>query len=197
MKFLTLCFQFDFNNSVSSAVSHFKSTLRTSFVLLLILASTACSTTPEPIPTPPTENVVLIETIEEYGLEADESNRGVLIYLPKLSFAFNSAVLSKEAKSKLTYIARICNSEKAASRSIVVIGHSDSKGDEEYNLALSRKRAENVSSDLSSLGVDANRITIEWYGEARPIIPNKLADGKDNPEGRAANRRVEIVLLNP
>jgi len=167
-------------------------------IVLSILAVTACSTTPAPKPVEQAnENIVLIESIEELGLEADESNRGVLIYLPKLSFAFNSAVLSGEAQSKLVYIARLCNSEVAENRYIVVVGHADSIGDEAYNVNLSRRRAEGVAADLGKLGVDVGRITTEWYGEKKPIIPNSFSDGKDNPEGRAANRRVEIVVLNP
>jgi outer membrane protein OmpA-like peptidoglycan-associated protein len=65
-----------------------------------------------------------------------------------------------------------------------------------YNLALSRRRAETVARELIGQGLHRERVTIQAYGEARPVAPNLNPDGTDNPAGRARNRRVEAVIRN-
>ena len=76
-------------------------------------------------------------------------------------------------------------------------GHTDSRGTEEYNQKLSERRAEAVRQYLIKDGAaEKAMILATGYGELRPIAPNKTKDGKDNPEGRAENRRVEILILS-
>ena len=76
-------------------------------------------------------------------------------------------------------------------------GLTDSKGTEEYNQKLSERRAEAVRQYLITEGaVEKAMISTTGYGELRPIAPNKTQDGKDNPVGRAENRRVEILILS-
>ncbi len=76
-------------------------------------------------------------------------------------------------------------------------GHTDSKGTEQYNQKLSERRAEAVQQYLITEGaVEKAMISATGYGELRPIAPNKTKDGKDNPEGRAENRRVEILIIS-
>jgi OOP family OmpA-OmpF porin len=75
---------------------------------------------------------------------------------------------------------------------IVLRGHSDSRGSDGDNRAASRVRAEQVRDYLVAKGVAPGRITIIALGETRPVAPNARRDGSDDPEGRAANRRVEI-----
>jgi len=78
-----------------------------------------------------------------------------------------------------------------------VEGHTDSKGTEEYNQKLSERRAEAVKQYLIKKGaVESSMISATGYGESRPIAPNETPDGKDNPEGRAENRRVEILIMS-
>ncbi len=167
-------------------------------ILVLIFGLYGCSTTPQPpaddIQTP---NEKLIEDIKLYDLEADETVLGVKIYLPKLSFDFDSTELSNTARDKLAYIVQLCLEESALERDILVIGHTDSKGTEKYNLELSQDRAVQVKDALLELGLQSSRITTAWYGDSQPIVPNTFSDGSDNEEGRAINRRVEIVILNP
>jgi OmpA-OmpF porin, OOP family len=80
---------------------------------------------------------------------------------------------------------------------VKVEGHTDSKGTEEYNQKLSERRAEAVRQYLIKEGaVGKTMISATGYGELRPIAPNKKKDGKDNPEGRAENRRVEILIIS-
>ncbi len=72
---------------------------------------------------------------------------------------------------------------------ILVEGHTDSAGSDEYNMGLSKLRAESVTKYLVSQGIDANRFTTKWYGETQPIADNATAEGK------AKNRRVELGII--
>jgi len=74
---------------------------------------------------------------------------------------------------------------------VEVSGHTDNKGDEEYNQTLSQKRAESVVSYLLSQGIKENRIRAKGYGESQPIADN------ESEEGRSKNRRVEINVVSP
>ena len=76
-------------------------------------------------------------------------------------------------------------------------GHTDSKGTEQYNQKLSERRAEAVRQYLiKEDAVDKAMISATGYGELRPVAPNETQDGKDNPEGRAENRRVEVLIMS-
>jgi len=76
-------------------------------------------------------------------------------------------------------------------------GHTDGKGTEEYNQKLSERRAEAVRQYLITEGaVEKAMISTTGYGKLRPIAPNKTKDGKDNPEGRSENRRVEVLIIS-
>ncbi len=74
-------------------------------------------------------------------------------------------------------------------------GHTDSIGSEEYNLSLGQRRSDSVERALEGKGVSADRMTTKSYGEERPVAPNTNPDGSDNPEGRAKNRRTEIIPI--
>ena len=91
-------------------------------------------------------------------------------------------------------MAFVLNHPQAAGRRITLEGHTDAIGTEAYNLELSRRRAEGVAQELVARGVQRDRLTAEGFGKQRPLVPNTLPDGKDNPAGRALNRRVEAVL---
>lgn len=72
---------------------------------------------------------------------------------------------------------------------ILIEGHTDSAGTDEYNMDLSRRRAQSVSNYLIAKGVDASRFTVKWYGETQPRADNATAEGK------AKNRRVELGII--
>ncbi len=72
---------------------------------------------------------------------------------------------------------------------ILVEGHTDSAGSEEYNMSLSERRAQSVADYLIAHGVDASRFTVKWYGESQPRADNSTAEGK------AKNRRVELGII--
>ncbi len=76
---------------------------------------------------------------------------------------------------------------------IKVVGHTDAHGSDAYNQSLSERRAASVVNYFVGQGISSSRITSEGRGESEPIAPNTV-DGKDNPEGRAKNRRIEILI---
>lgn len=110
------------------------------------------------------------------------------------NFEYNSAVfkpgpsLQLYADSVQTYL------ELNPEASMAIIGHTDSIGSDAYNLDLGRRRAENARFYFQdSLEVTA-AIQIDSEGESRPVAPNSLPSGADNPEGRQKNRRVNFIL---
>lgn len=103
-------------------------------------------------------------------------------------FAFDSADLSPRAREELARIAQ--QIDEAGLASVRIVGHTDAVGDDAYNLELSRRRAEAVRAFLAQALPGAS-LAAEGVGEAQPVAPETV-DGQDNPEGRAANRRVEI-----
>lgn len=74
-----------------------------------------------------------------------------------------------------------------------VAGHTDSIGTDEYNQRLSERRAQAVKQYLVSKGIASSRLSTEGRGEQEPISPN-TKDGRDNPDGRAMNRRAELKV---
>jgi outer membrane protein OmpA-like peptidoglycan-associated protein len=72
---------------------------------------------------------------------------------------------------------------------ILVVGHTDSQGAEDYNMTLSKNRAYAVTNYLSQNGISQSRLTTNWFGESQPLHDNNTA------EGRAKNRRVNIAIL--
>lgn len=74
-------------------------------------------------------------------------------------------------------------------------GHCDSIGSEEYNLSLGERRSTSTQRGLEEKGVASDRMTTKSWGEERPAAPNTNPDGSDNPEGRAKNRRCEVIPI--
>jgi outer membrane protein OmpA-like peptidoglycan-associated protein len=73
-------------------------------------------------------------------------------------------------------------------------GHTDGKGSDAYNMKLSEARASTVRGWLAARGLVPAAIPIKGYGKSKPVAPNTTADGRDDPEGRQKNRRVEVVF---
>lgn len=110
-----------------------------------------------------------------------------------LLFDFDKSDVKPEAESSLGKVVTVLKSYPAAD--VTVDGHADAKGSESYNQNLSEARAKTVARWLvahASLR-EANVHTKGW-GKSQPVAPNTNADGSDNPEGRAKNRRVEITV---
>jgi outer membrane protein OmpA-like peptidoglycan-associated protein len=108
-------------------------------------------------------------------------------------FDFDRSDIKPEAESSLRNVATILKAKPAARVSIE--GHTDGKGADAYNQTLSEARATSVKQWLvTNAQVDGANITTRGWGEAKPIAENSTPDGTDDPEGRAKNRRVEIVV---
>ena len=104
-------------------------------------------------------------------------------------FDFDKATLKPAAEKTLAGIVQQMKSEPNLRADIV--GHTDSIGTEEYNMGLSKRRAESVRNHVVSKGVATNRLNVSWKGKSQPIATNTTE------EGRAQNRRVEITLRLP
>jgi outer membrane protein OmpA-like peptidoglycan-associated protein len=79
--------------------------------------------------------------------------------------------------------------EKYPDTNILIEGHTDNTGREEYNMNLSKERAQSVVSYLKNNGISSSRFTTKWYGETQPKYDNSTKDG------RSKNRRVEIAIM--
>ncbi|MFD4838711.1 OmpA family protein [Achromobacter sp. NPDC058515] len=127
------------------------------------------------------------------GLSVRQGKNAVTVsMLGDVLFDFDKAVVRPAAEPALLDIARAVKAVPAGA--VAIEGHTDSKGAASYNKDLSLRRAKAVEQWLASHGVDKARLLVKGLGDTRPVQPNKLANGADNPQGRAQNRRVEFVL---
>ena len=110
----------------------------------------------------------------------------VVEFSSNVLFGFDESNLSAEAKTSLDKLVKVLNSYPETD--IEIQGHTDSKGSEAYNQALSERRAGAVTSYLDGRGISASRLTIKGFGETVPKYENSTA------EGRASNRRVEFLI---
>ena len=109
-----------------------------------------------------------------------------------LYFEYDRAELHPRALKQLEVIAALMKADP--SKKLRIAGHTDEKGEDDYNIRLSRGRAEAVKHQLAVLGVPAAQVETTGLGKAQPLSPNKKSDGTDDPEGRSHNRRAEIYL---
>jgi OOP family OmpA-OmpF porin len=108
------------------------------------------------------------------------------IVLRNVNFDFDKATIRADAVPVLNEAAQILKEEGTVG--VIVAGHTDSRGTEEYNMGLSQRRADAVKAYLVEAGVAASRLRTEAFGESQPVASN------DTEEGRAQNRRVELHL---
>ncbi|OBX19910.1 hypothetical protein A9995_05005 [Erythrobacter sp. QSSC1-22B] len=113
----------------------------------------------------------------------------------RISFSDGGAELSESATAELASILR--SPQIAEGGPILLRAHSDSTGSDEANLRSSRQRGEAVRDYLVENGVDAERVTIIAFGEQNPLQPNARPDGTPDEPGRAANRRVDLLVALP
>lgn len=106
-------------------------------------------------------------------------------------FDFDKADLLPKALPELEKVAAILKAYPNASCTIG--GHTDRKGSDTYNQKLSERRADSVKNWLLTQGA-TNPMTTRGWGSQKPVAPNTLPDGRDNPDGRQKNRRVEILV---
>ncbi len=109
-----------------------------------------------------------------------------------LYFEYDRAELHPRALKQLEVISALMKADP--SKKLRIAGHTDEIGRDDYNIRLSRGRAEAVKQQLAALGVPAAQVETTGMGKAQPLSPNKKSDGTDDPEGRSHNRRAEIYL---
>lgn len=138
------------------------------------------------------ESKAIQAALKDLGAKVSETE--VQIDLPgDILFDFDKWDIRPDAEETLKKVADIIKVYK--SPEVIISGHTDSIGSDEYNLELSQKRADSVKNWLvEKAGIDSNIIETIGYGESKPVAPNTNPDGSDNPEGRRKNRRVEIVI---
>lgn len=121
------------------------------------------------------------------GAEVKRVGEGIQIIFDDKSgvnFAFNSADLTADAKKNLNAVAEIFI--EFPDTELMIEGHTDDVGAAEYNMKLSKRRADSVVAYLKAHGVAANRFSVKAFGETAPRFDNATK------EGQAKNRRVEI-----
>lgn len=124
------------------------------------------------------------------GAEVERIENGIVLTFDEKSgvyFATNMSTLNQASQETLNKLASIFN--EYDDTNILIVGHTDSTGNDEYNMQLSKDRAFSVSNYLMNKGVSSGRITTEWFGETQPKHDNSTA------EGRSKNRRVNIAIL--
>ena len=130
------------------------------------------------------ENEVLQSLVVDPPLQLSQYDE---IKLDDILFDFDKSFLTDSAKMELNEVFDLLRKNK--SMYLEVQGHTDNKGQEGYNVNLSKKRADSVVSFLTKKGIESSRLQIKYFGAAKPVEPNESA------EGRAKNRRVEFRVL--
>jgi OmpA-OmpF porin, OOP family len=124
-----------------------------------------------------------VSTLERQTTQGAET---VLSLDTDILFAFDSAELPPTAEPAIATLL----ADVPPAVAVSIVGHTDSLGDDAYNLNLSQRRADAVAGAVAAARPDL-AVMAEGRGEAEPVAPNENG-GEDNPDGRAANRRVEI-----
>jgi len=193
----------------------FKVTL-TSLVVLLVLLTPACRTKKKPVTTPPAEATATVPDVPpppvdtasrvtptedfvkdtpgptevEFPNDIEELNRFVQRegYVRDAFYNYDEATLDDAAQTALSSSATWLKGQGSA-YNVLIEGHCDERGTEQYNLALGDRRANSAREYLMTLGVDGRRIRTVSYGEERPF-----EEGHDD-SSMAQNRRSHIVLV--
>jgi peptidoglycan-associated lipoprotein len=153
----------------------------------LALALSACSTTsetkPTPPPPPPTGSEFEQPEVDRPDSGSAPVNTDISSQLRTVYFDFDRAEIRGDARPVLR-----ANGEalRRASASVVIEGHTDERGSEEYNLALGESRAQSVKKYLTNLGVSSSTLSIVSYGETRPAVSGHTESAW------AKNRRAEF-----
>jgi outer membrane protein OmpA-like peptidoglycan-associated protein len=129
------------------------------------------------------------------GISVKESELEITLSLSgDVLFDFDKATIRSDARIALEQIEGAL--KRIPNKQVTLVGYTDSKGDDTYNLRLSLKRAEAVMEWLKKRpDLRKFQFRASGQGEKEPVAPNNNPDGSDSPEGRQKNRRVEIRVL--
>jgi outer membrane protein OmpA-like peptidoglycan-associated protein len=130
-----------------------------------------------------------IET-EIPGAKVERVDSGIVITFDENSGVyFDTSTSNVNVKSQATLNKLADVFAEFLDTNILVVGHTDSAGKEEYNMTLSQKRAVSVTDYLIDKGLQSSRFTTQWFGETQPKYDNTTA------EGRTKNRRVNVAIV--
>jgi outer membrane protein OmpA-like peptidoglycan-associated protein len=132
------------------------------------------------------KNAALLKELAE--LKGQQTNRGLVLTVGDVLFATGKAEVAAGGMRSIDKLAEWL--KKNPMRNLLIEGHTDNTGPEDFNMKLSQQRADAVRDQLVSRGVAADRITTKGYGPKYPVVSN------DTASGRQQNRRVEVVVLN-
>ena len=132
------------------------------------------------------QNVALLKELADH--KGQQTNRGLVLTVGDVLFATGKAEVAAGGLRSIDKLAEFL--KKNPTRNLLIEGHTDNTGPEDFNLKLSQQRADAVKDVLASRGVGADRITTKGYGPKYPVVAN------DTAAGRQQNRRVEVVVLN-
>lgn len=122
------------------------------------------------------------------GAEVQRVGEGIAVTFESgILFPYNSDQLVPAGRSNLQALAR--SLQQYPGSEVLIVGHTDSTGSDEYNMGLSLRRAESAASYLSAQGVARSRIRTSGRGETEPIASN------ESESGRQQNRRVEVAIF--
>ena len=136
---------------------------------------------------------LVFDVIDLRDMSVQETETEVHIDLAAdVLFDFDKADLLPKAEETLQKAADLIK-QRNAKGTVRIEGHTDAKGSDAYNQKLSERRADAVKRWFESHGLHEHFATA-GFGAKKPVAPNTKPDGSDDPEGRARNRRVEIVV---
>jgi outer membrane protein OmpA-like peptidoglycan-associated protein len=131
-------------------------------------------------------DIEITRSIRDVEQVKRQGNETVVALRSDILFAFGKAQLPESATARITALV----SKVARGGALSIGGHTDNVGADAANVALSRARATTVATVVAKARPDI-KLTVQGFGESRPVAANETG-GKDNPEGRAQNRRVEL-----
>jgi outer membrane protein OmpA-like peptidoglycan-associated protein len=124
------------------------------------------------------------------GAQVERVDNGIVVTFDETSGVyFDTNKFNINAASQATLNKLIGVFKEYPDTNILIVGHTDSQGSDEYNMTLSKNRAYAVTNYLSQNGISQGRLTTNWFGETQPLHDNTTA------EGRAKNRRVNVAIL--
>jgi outer membrane protein OmpA-like peptidoglycan-associated protein len=130
----------------------------------------------------------LRQELASTGVQVVESDDNIRLIMPgNITFKTDSADINSSFYPVLNSVAKVLN--KYSNSTVLVSGHTDSTGSADYNLALSKSRAQSVAAYLQGQGVKSSRFEVMGMGSSNPIASNS------DTAGRAQNRRVEIKII--
>ena len=170
-------------------------------ILLVFSLAVACKKKPQEVPPPPpqTQEQPKVEKVEPPVVQEPQLTEEELFLQKSLDqinrekplgtiyFDYDKALIRDDARSTLDMNAAWLKKFKTAK--ILIEGHCDERGTEEYNLALGEKRAKATEDYLLSMGIPADRMKIISYGKSQPIDPGH------NESAWALNRRAQFLVI--